>query len=78
MTLTYIQSLPWEETVKITRDLTLTSLETLGRIPRKQDQPLHYIYMRGHFAPRERTEQPKVPSDNNLMEAGYLGVRVPY
>ncbi|KKY33100.1 putative nucleoside-diphosphate-sugar epimerase [Diaporthe ampelina] len=71
-----MKSLPWSETVKITRDWTSTSLETLGKIPRKQSQPLRYIYMSGHFAPRERTEAPKVLSDNNLMEAGYLRVRL--
>jgi hypothetical protein len=70
--------LPWGETVKITRDWTVKSLETLGKLPRKQDQPLRYIYMSGHFAPRERTEQLKVLSDNNLLEAGYLRVSTPY
>ena len=78
MTPTNIQSLPWGETVKITRDWTVKSLETLGKLPRKQDQPLRYIYMSGHFAPRERTEQLKVLSDNNLLEAGYLRVSTPY
>lgn len=73
-----MKSLPWSETVKITRDWTSTSLETLGKIPRKQGQILRYIYMSGHFAPRERTEAPKVLSDNNLMEAGYLRVRLHY
>ena len=74
MTPMNMKSLPWSETVKITRDWTSTSLETLGKMPRKQSQPLRYIYMSGHFAPRERTEAPKVLSDNNLMEAGYLRV----
>lgn len=45
-------------------------------MPRKQGQVLRYIYMSGHFAPRERIEAPKVLSDNNLMEAGYLRVRL--
>lgn len=71
-----MKSTPWSETVKITRDWTSTSLETLGKIPRKQGRILRYIYMSGHFAPRERAEAPKVLSDNNLMEAGYLRVRL--
>lgn len=78
MTPTRMQSLPWEETVKVTKDWTAISLETLGKMPRKQDQPLRYIYMSGHFAPRDRTEKPKILSDNNLLEAGYLRVRITY
>lgn len=62
--------------MKVTKDWTAISLDTLGRMPRKQDQPLRYIYMSGHFAPRDRTEKPKILSDNNLLEAGYLRVRI--
>ncbi|KAG8163065.1 hypothetical protein KVR01_007543 [Diaporthe batatas] len=71
---TSLKSLPWSEAVKITRDWTTVSLETLGKMPRKQGQILRYIYMSGHFAPRERTEAPKVLSEYNLMEAGYLRI----
>lgn len=69
-----LNTIPWEETVKISRDWALTAIETLVNMPRKQTQPLRFIYMSGHFAPRERTEQPTVLGENNMMEYGYLRV----
>lgn len=69
-----LKSLPWEDTVKISRDYAVTAIETLSILPRKQAQPLRFIYMSGHFAPRQRTEQMKVLDDNGMMEYGFLRV----
>lgn len=69
-----LKSLPWEDTVKISKDYAITAIQTVASLPRKQDQPLRFIYMSGHFAPRERTEQPKVLGDHGMMEYGYLRV----
>lgn len=75
MTPTKLKTLPWEETVKISRDYAVTAIKTLANLPRKQDgQPLRFVYMSGHFAPRERTEQLKVLDNNGMMEYGFLRV----
>lgn len=74
MTPMKLKTLPWEDTVKISRDWAVTAIETLAKLPRKDSQTLRFVYMSGHFAPRERTEQPKVLGDNNMMEYGYLRV----
>lgn len=74
MTPMKLKSLPWEETVKISRDYALAAVDTLAKLPR--EQPLRFIYMSGHFAPRERTTQLKVLDDNGMMEYGFLRVCV--
>lgn len=73
-----LKTLPWKETVKISKDWAVTALETLVALPRQQATPLRFIYMSGHFAPRKRTEQHKVLSDNNMVEYGYLRVSTDY
>lgn len=72
-----LKTLPWEDTVKISKDYAITAIQTATSLPRKQGQPLRFVYMSGHFAPRERTEQPKVLGDHGLMEYGYLRVSFP-
>lgn len=72
-----LKTLPWEDTVKISKDYAITAIQTVSSLPRKQDQPLRFVYMSGHFAPRERTEQPKVLGDHGMMEYGYLRVSFP-
>lgn len=70
-----LKELPWEETVKISRDYAITAIETLAQLPRKQPrQPLRFIYMSGHFAPRDRTQHMTVLVDNGMMEYGFLRV----
>lgn len=69
-----LKSLPWEDTVKISKDYAITAIQTVASLPRKQGQPLRFVYMSGHFAPRERTEQVKVLGDHGMMEYGYLRV----
>lgn len=74
MTPTKLKSLPWEETVRISKDHAINAIQTLASLPRRQAHPLRFIYMSGHFAPRERTEQVKVLGDHGMMEYGYLRV----
>lgn len=74
MTPMKLKSLPWEDTVKISKDWAITAIQTVASLPRKKDQPLRFVYMSGHFAPRERTEQVKVLGDHGMMEYGYLRV----
>lgn len=69
-----LKSLPWEETVRVSRDWAVTALQTMAKLPREQAKPLRFIYMSGHFAPRKRTEQLKVLGDNSMMEYGFLRV----
>lgn len=74
MTPTKLKTIPWEETVKISKDYAIAAIQTLAGLPRKKDQPLRFIYMSGHFATRERTQQVKVLGDYGMMEYGYLRV----
>lgn len=74
MTPSKLKSLPWEETVRISKDYAITAVQTLAGLPRMQSQPLRFIYMSGHFAPRKRTEQVKVLGDHGMMEYGYMRV----
>ncbi|KAJ4419623.1 hypothetical protein N0V82_004818 [Gnomoniopsis sp. IMI 355080] len=68
-----LKTLPWEEIVKVSRDYAVTAIETLANLPRKQGgQPLRFIYMSGHFAPRERGQQLKVLDNNGMVEYGFL------
>lgn len=69
-----LKSLPWEETVKISKVYPMTAIQTLANLPRKDGQPLRFVYMSGHFAPRQRTEQVKVLGDYGMTELGYLRV----
>lgn len=77
MTPAKLKSLPWEETVRISRDYALAAIDTLARLPRGQaPRALRFIYMSGHFAPRERTAPLKVLDDNGMTEYGFLRVCV--
>lgn len=72
-----LKTLPWEDTVKISKDWAISAIQTVASLPHKEGQPLRFIYMSGHFAPRERTEQIKVLGDLNMTEYGYLRVSRP-
>ncbi|OTB03678.1 hypothetical protein M426DRAFT_321606 [Hypoxylon sp. CI-4A] len=64
------KTVPWEETVKICRDYTLTAIQTLAVIPRKnKDKPLRFVYISGHFVSRERTpEMLSLAKEHGLQE----------
>jgi hypothetical protein len=68
------KTVTWEETVKICRDYTTTAIQALGSLPRKEGQPLRFIYISGHFAPRERKESIKQLEDHGLSEMAYMRV----
>lgn len=74
MTPMKLKTIPWEDTVKISKDWAVSAIQTVASLPRKEGQPFRFVYMSGHFAPRERTEQIKVLGDLNMTEYGYLRV----
>lgn len=68
-----LKATPWEEVVKICREYALTGLKTLASVPRRPGQPLRFIYISGHFAPRDSTTpMPKQLTDYGLVELGSL------
>lgn len=74
MTPSKLKTQPWEDTVKISKDYATTAIDTLAKLPRKQASPLRFVYMSGHFALRERTEQSKILQDRGMLEYGYVRV----
>ncbi|KAJ8128888.1 hypothetical protein O1611_g4746 [Lasiodiplodia mahajangana] len=66
-----LKSLPWEETVKVCRGYALAAIEAVAAAPRKQDKPLRFIYINGHFAPRDRSEVTQ-PMDSGIIELALL------
>ncbi|KAI5917888.1 hypothetical protein F4810DRAFT_715990 [Camillea tinctor] len=69
-----MKSTPWEEVVKICRDYTLTALETMASVPRKQDGPLRFVYISGHFAPRDGAPIPKQLTEFGLVQVGSMRI----
>ncbi|KAI0480157.1 hypothetical protein GGR56DRAFT_256474 [Xylariaceae sp. FL0804] len=67
-----LKSSPWEETVKVCRNYTLTALEALMTIPRQQTDPLRFLYISGHFAPRDRSEIPPAIVNKDIAELALL------
>ncbi|KAK8127037.1 uncharacterized protein PG998_002796 [Apiospora kogelbergensis] len=64
----------WDEVVRITRDYTLTALHTMTEVRPvgNQKAPLRFMYMSGHFAPRDRSHVVKQLTDFGLAEVGLL------
>jgi hypothetical protein len=69
-----LKTIPFEETCKISRDYATTAIQTLDALRHKQDGPLRFIYMSGHFAPRTPAEVPKELQDHGLTNYGLLRV----
>ncbi|KUI71434.1 hypothetical protein VM1G_07009 [Cytospora mali] len=67
-----LNSSPWEETCKVSRDYALTAIQTLAGLHRKHDAPLRFVYISGHFAPRKRTDDMKVLDEHGMMAYGLL------
>lgn len=67
----------WDEVVRVTRDYTLTALHTMTEVRPvgNQKAPLRFMYMSGHFAPRDRSHVVKQLADFGLAEVGLLRVR---
>ncbi|KAK7928101.1 hypothetical protein PG985_005099 [Apiospora marii] len=69
-----LKDTPWDEVVKITRDYTLTALHTMteARPINGSKDPLRFVYMSGHFAPRDRSHVVKALTDFGLVEVSLL------
>ncbi|KAK7981722.1 NAD(P)-binding Rossmann-fold containing protein [Apiospora saccharicola] len=65
---------PWDEVVKITRDYALTALHTMKETQPIDSSkgPLRFVYMSGHFAPRDRSHVVKALTDFGLAEVSLL------
>ncbi|KAK8128459.1 nucleoside-diphosphate-sugar epimerase [Apiospora sp. TS-2023a] len=66
---------PWDEVVKITRDYALTALHTMTEAQpttSSSQGPLRFVYMSGHFAPRDRSRVVKALTDFGLAEVSLL------
>lgn len=78
MTPSKMKDMPWDETVKICRDYTLTALRTLASMPRPPREngpgPLRFVYISGHFAPRDKSDIPQQLIDSGLAEVALLRV----
>jgi len=67
-----LNTMPFEETSKISRDYATTAIRTLDALHHKQDEPLRFLYMSGHFAPRSHAEVPKELQNHGLVNYGLL------
>jgi nucleoside-diphosphate-sugar epimerase len=67
-----LKTVPFEETCKISRDYAITAIQTLASLRHNQDGPLRFIYMSGHFAPRNRAEVAKELVNHGLINYGLL------
>ncbi|KAA8645640.1 uncharacterized protein ATNIH1004_007059 [Aspergillus tanneri] len=67
-----LKTVPFEETCKISRDYATTAIQTLDTLRYKQDGPLRFIYISGHFAPRSPAEVPKELQDHGLINYGLM------
>ncbi|KAK8036948.1 hypothetical protein PG991_001262 [Apiospora marii] len=63
---------PWDEVVKITRDYALTALHTMADMRPATEGPLRFVYISGHFAPRDRSHVVKQLTDFGLVEVALL------
>lgn len=69
-----LQTTPFEETCKISRDYAITAIQALDALRHKQARPLRFLYMSGHFATRSPAEVPKELQDHGLIKYGLLRV----
>jgi hypothetical protein len=69
-----LNTMPFKETCKISRDYATTGIQTLDALHHKQDKPLRFIYISGHFAPRSQAEVSPELQNHGLMQYGLLRV----
>ncbi|KAJ5176057.1 uncharacterized protein N7482_001934 [Penicillium canariense] len=67
-----LNTVPWEETCKISRDYATTAIQALHALRQTPDKPRRFIYMSGHFAPRSRAEVPEELQNHGLIDYGLL------
>ncbi|KAH8879524.1 hypothetical protein GQ53DRAFT_854612 [Thozetella sp. PMI_491] len=61
-----------EEATKVSRDYAVAAIQTLDALHKKQDKPLRFIYMSGHFAPRSRAEVPPQLTNGDMIGLGLM------
>ena len=71
-----LNTIPFEETCKISRDYATTAIRALDALHHKQDEPLRFLYMSGHFAPRSLAEVPQELRNHGLIDYGLMRVRI--
>ncbi len=76
MTPSKLKTMPLEEACKISRDFAITAIQALDAFREKQDKPLRFIYMSGHFTPRGLAELPKEIKDPSFIEYALARVRI--
>ncbi|KAJ5368591.1 uncharacterized protein N7496_008351 [Penicillium cataractarum] len=69
-----LNTVPWEETCKVSRDYATTAIKTLDilRQPQSQEKPLRFLYMSGHLTLRSRDDIPAALRDSGLIDYGLL------
>ncbi|CAL5874895.1 uncharacterized protein PFLUO_LOCUS9197 [Penicillium psychrofluorescens] len=67
-----LKTTPFEEACKVSRDYATTAIQSLDALRHKQARPLRFLYMSGHFAPRNPAEIPKELQDHGLINYGLL------
>ncbi|CAG8979798.1 hypothetical protein HYALB_00011247 [Hymenoscyphus albidus] len=72
VTATKLKEIPFEQTVKISRDYATYAIKALDGLRNKQATHLRFIYMSGHFAPRSLAEVPQQLKTHGTVDAGLL------
>ncbi|OTA90723.1 hypothetical protein M434DRAFT_22805 [Hypoxylon sp. CO27-5] len=67
-----MKTTPWEEVVKVCREYTITALKTIASVPRKQGGPARFVYISGHFAPRNGAPIPKQLAEFGLVQVASM------
>jgi hypothetical protein len=69
------KTVPWEDVVKVCHDYTLVALEAVASAPRQRDIPLRFVYISGHFAPRDGDPILESLTDFGLAQVASMRVR---
>ncbi|KAI1375089.1 hypothetical protein F4677DRAFT_423143 [Hypoxylon crocopeplum] len=67
-----LNSVPYDEACKISRDYAITAIQTLSELRPNQKEPLRFIYMSGHLAFRNRDEVPEALKTHGFVEYGLM------
>ncbi|XXG95719.1 hypothetical protein Hte_001989 [Hypoxylon texense] len=67
-----MKTTPWGQVVKVCRDYALTALKTMASVPRKQNGPARFVYISGHFAPRDGAPIPKQLTEFGLVQVASM------
>ncbi|KAI1408642.1 hypothetical protein F5Y13DRAFT_204626 [Hypoxylon sp. FL1857] len=71
-----LNSIPWDETIKICGDYALTAIRTLAGVFRYRREngpgPVRFIYISDHFGPLNRSESAKPLNSHGLTDLALL------